>query len=152
MPLIGRNKRHLFSREKVSGLISIEYRIISTYVNMISIQEVYSLKGISYRWEVSSIYLKENDLYCFENFKYALSQIPRYLKRMDTCGPRWLGLTLAFPLILWRDRKYERIYRLTKKEERDCCPKVVAIHGFLQTQENPESSFNLNHFHRKSLN
>ena len=118
---------------------------------MISRQEVYALKGGSYRWEVSSISLKENDLYCFENFKYALSRITGYVKRMETCGLRWLGLTLGFPLIWWRDRKYQRIYRLTKKEERDCWAKLVAIHGFLQTQENPESSFNLNHFHRKSL-
>ena len=151
MALIVRNKRHLLSPEKGNQLMVFQQEIISTCVNMISQQEAYALKEINYWWEASSICPREKDPSCFDNFNYALSWVPRYVKCMEACRPTWLGLKFKFPLIWLPERRYKSIYKLTKKEERDCWANLVASNGFLHTGERPESSFNFTNFHRRIL-
>ena len=128
-----------------------QQEVISTYVSMISQHEAYALKESNYLWEVSSLSIRAKDPYCFENFKYALSRVPRYIKCMETCGSSWLGLNFIFPLIWFPERQYKRIYKLTKKAERYFWANLIASNGFLHTRERPESSFNFTNFHKRCL-
>ena len=97
------------------------------------------------------IALREKYPLCFENFKYALSSVPGYVKCMESCGLNQLGLRFIFPLICWLETNYKGIYRMTKKVERDCWGALIMSNGFLQPEEAPESSFNLINFHMRSL-
>ena len=87
VPLIVRHKKYLSFPEKVSRVAEFQYKFTSTCVSLISQKEHYALKGSSQRWEFSNISLRENDPYCFENFKYDLSRVLGYVKCMETCGP-----------------------------------------------------------------
>ena len=99
---------------------------------MISWQQDISLQGSSHRWEFSHVPLREKDSFLFKNFKYSLSRVPSYVRCIESCGPRWLGLKFMFPLIWWPDKNYKGTYKMTKKAKRDCLGALIMTNGFLQ--------------------
>ena len=84
--LITRHKRNLKFLDKTNQLDVFQQSVISTFVDMISRQQDIALQKSSQRWEMSPIALREKDMFCFENFKYALSRAPGYVQYMETCG------------------------------------------------------------------
>ena len=63
----------------------------------------------------------------------------------------WLGLKFIFPLIWLFERQYKSIYKLSKKEKKNCWDNLIASNGFLNTSEKTESSFNFTNFHIRSF-
>ena len=61
-------------------------------------------------------------------------------------------MKFRFPLSWWLDRNYRSVYRMTKKEERDCWDNLITSNGFLQAGEKPYPPSTLLIFTRKSLN
>ena len=102
---------------------------------MISRQQDIALQGSNQRWEFSPIALKKKDPFYFENFKYFLSRVLGYVKCMESCGLKWLGLRFIFPLIWWLDRDYKCTYMMAKKDERACWGALIMRNGFLQPEE-----------------
>ena len=79
-----------------------------------------------------------------------MSRVPGYIKCMESCGLNWLVLRFIFPLIWWSNRNYKGIYKMTKKDERDYWGTLIMRNGFLKLEEEPNPSFNLTNFHRRS--
>ena len=143
--------RQLQSPQKASQMESFQQEVVSSYFKLISQQELFAREGNQGRWDASSIFLREKDPYYFENFRYALSRFPSYVACIQTCGPSWLGQRFKFPILWWPTRKYQSMYRMTKKVEKQCWNDLIAHNKFKNPKEKSELSFNLTHLHRKSF-
>ena len=96
-------------------------------------------------------FLRERDPYSVENFIYALSRLPSYVACIKTCGPSWMGLRFKFPILWCPTKKYQSMYGLTKKVEKQCRNDLIACNGFRNPEEQYEPSFNLTHLHQNSF-
>ena len=96
----------------------LQQEVFSSCFKLISQQDLFAREGIQGIWDASSFFFRERDPYYFENFKYAMSQLPIYVACIKTCGPSWLGLRFKFPILWWLARKYYSMYQLTKKAEK----------------------------------
>ena len=127
---------------------SFQQEVASSYFKLVSQQELFVRKGNQGRWDASFVFLRERDPYCFENFKYAMSQFPNYVACIQTCGPSWVGLRFKFPFIWFLERQYKSMYKITKKEEKQWWHDLTAYDEFRNLGEKYELSFNLTHLHR----
>ena len=98
-------------------IMELQERVISTYVNQISMHQRVALKSSQHGWQVASSTLRNRDPYCYRNFEQALSRVEVYVGCMKECGVNWLGLKFKFPLIWWPAKPYREDFSLTRAEE-----------------------------------
>ena len=95
----------------------------------------YALEGSKSRWEVYFECLRQRDPYGYDDFNYSIAQVPGYVGCIHDCGPKWLGLRFHFPLIWFPMEKYQYLYKLTKKVEKQWWEELVSCEGYKKRGE-----------------